>query len=397
MKRLSDAAYRLEGQPMFQILSRARELERSGKKILHFELGDPDFGTPKHIIEEASQSLFKGETHYAPSNGILELRVAAAEATQRSRGFKPELDQLLVTPGANVQLYYAIACTANPGDDVIVPDPGFVSYFSILKLLNVGIKRVPLQEKDGFRLNPEEVEKRITNKTRMIIMNSPSNPTGAVMTEQEVKRMYEIAKKHDLFLLSDEIYARMIFKDTNIDHFSPSRYDSCRERTIVVNGFSKAYAMTGWRLGVVTGPSDVISKMGLMLETTTSCVSPFIQRAGIAALRGSQEERDGMMKEYRDRRDYLIRGLNTLPGVRCLNPGGAFYAFPNITGTGMSSNEFCETMMSEAGVALAPGPIFGENGEGYVRMCYANSRSNIEKAIDKMRVVLNNPPERRKM
>ena len=390
MKRLSDAASRLEGQPMFQILARAKELERSGKEVLHFELGDLDFNTPSHIVEGAYNALKNGETHYAPSNGILELRLAAAEVTQRSRGFKPELDQILVTPGANVQIYYAVACTANPGDEVIVPDPGFVSYFSILKLLNIGINRVPLHEENGFRIDPSEVEKRITGKTRMIIMNSPSNPTGAVMTEQEVKEMYEIAKRHDLFLLSDEIYARMIFKDANTNHYSPSRYDSCRERTIVVNGFSKSYAMTGWRLGVVTGPSDVISKMGLMLETTTSCVSPFIQRAGINALRNSQSTIDSMISEYRDRRDILVRGLNTLPGVKCNNPGGAFYAFPSVTGTGMSSNEFCEVMLNEAGVSLAPGPIFGDNGEGYVRMCYANSKENIQKAIGKMRDLLEN-------
>ena len=269
MKRLSDAACRLEGQKMFQILARANELERQGKEILHFELGDPDFNTPQNIVEAACKSLKEGETHYAPSSGLLELKMGAADVTVRSRGFKPDLDQLLVTAGANVQIYYAVASAVNPGEEVIVPDPGFVSYFSILKFVGANPVRVPLFEKNEFKLNPNDVEKAITDKTRMIIINSPSNPTGAVMTENEIKRIYEIAKKNDVYLLSDEIYARMVYKEANTNHFSPSRYDSCRERTIVINGFSKSYAMTGWRLGVVTGPSDLISKMGLLLEIVT--------------------------------------------------------------------------------------------------------------------------------
>ncbi len=388
MKRLSDLAYRLEGQPMFQILSRARALERTGKEIIHFELGDPDFNTPEHIVAAAVDSLKRGETHYAPSSGLLELKTVAAEVTQKSRGFKPDLDQLVVTQGANVQLYYAAACTVNPGEEIIIPDPGFVSYFSIAKLINAKIVRVPLYEKDEFRLDPKNVEKAITNKTRLIIMNSPSNPTGGVMTQDEVKEMYDIAKKHDIYLLSDEIYARMVYKEAETNHFSPSRYDGCRERTILVNGFSKSYAMTGWRLGVVTAPVDLANKMSLLLETTTSCVSPFTQKAAIAALTGSQDKIAEMVNEFRERRDVIYQGLNSLPGVSCIKPRGAFYAFPNITKTGYSSEEFAEIMLNEAGVALAPGPIFGENGEGYVRLSYANSKENITKAIEKMGKVL---------
>ena len=390
MKRLSDAACRLEGQKMFQILARANELERQGKEILHFELGDPDFNTPQNIVEAACKSLKEGETHYAPSSGLLELKMGAADVTVRSRGFKPDLDQLLVTAGANVQIYYAVASAVNPGEEAIVPDPGFVSYFSILKFVGANPVRVPLFEKNEFKLNPNDVEKAITDKTRMIIINSPSNPTGAVMTENEIKRIYEIAKKNDVYLLSDEIYARMVYKEANTNHFSPSRYDSCRERTIVINGFSKSYAMTGWRLGVVTGPSDLISKMGLLLETTSSCVSPFIQKAGLEALYGDKEPVAKMMDEFRQRRDVIVEGLNSLPGVTCIKPKGAFYAFPNITKTGLTSEEFAERMLNEAGVALAPGPIFGENGEGYVRMCYCNSMENIKKAIGKMKNVLDN-------
>ena len=362
MKRLSDAAHRLEGQKMFQILARARGLERQGRDILHFELGDPDFSTPENVVEAGIEALRRGDTHYVPSSGLLEMRQAAAEVTLRSRGFTPGLDQLLVCPGANVQIYYAVACAVNPGEEVIVPDPAFVSYFSILKFLGCRIVRVPLDEANGFRLDPADVERAVTDKTRMIIMNSPSNPTGAVMTEDEIRRVYDIATRHDLYLLSDEIYARMVYQDATTRHHSPSRYDLCRERTIVVNGFSKSYAMTGWRLGVVTGPAELISKMGLLLETTTSCVSPFIQRAGIEALRGSQEAIRAMMGEFRERRDLIVGLLNGLPGVSCLKPHGAFYVFPNITGTGLTSEEFTEVMLSEAGVAVAPDPFLGSMG-----------------------------------
>lgn len=388
MKKLSEAAHKLEGQRMFQILGRAMELERQGKEILHFELGDPDFNTPENIVETAIKALKNGDTHYAPSSGLMELKEAAADVTLKSRGFRPKPEQLLVCPGANVMIYYAAACVVNPGEEVIVPDPGFVSYFSILKFLGIKIVRIHLHEENEFRLNPDDVKKAITPKTRMIIINSPSNPTGAVMTEDEIREIYDIAEQHDLYLLSDEIYARMIYADTTTRHHSPSRYDHCRERTIIVNGFSKSYAMTGWRLGVATGPAEVISKMGLLLETTTSCVSPFIQRAGIEALRGSQKPIVDMVQEFRKRRDTIVEGLNSIPGVTCLKPKGAFYVFPNIKKTGLSSEEFAELMLAKAGVALAPGPIFGEHGEGYVRLCYANSIKTISKAIERMRVVL---------
>lgn len=390
MPKLSEAAGRLEGQKMFQILAKTQEMERQGKKIIHFEIGDPDFDTPKNIADACYYALKKGDTHYTNSMGLLDFRVAAAEVTERSRGFKPDIGQLLVTAGANVQIYYALKCAVNPGDEVITPDPAFVSYVSIMNMLNIKPVKVPLREENEFRINPDDIEKSVTEKTRMIIINSPNNPTGSVMTEDEMKRVYEIAEKNDLYLLSDEVYARMIYADTKTKFCSPSRYDHCNERTIVVNGFSKSYAMTGWRLGVVTGPSELIAKMGLVLETTSSCVSPFIQRAGIEALTGSQEPIFEMVNEFRKRRDVIVSGLNTLPDVRCVKPKGAFYAFPNIRSTGMTSQQFTDLMLEEAGVAVAPGTIFGENGEGYVRLCYANSLENIGMGIERMRYALKN-------
>ena len=388
MRKISEAAHRLQGQKMFQILAQARDIEHQGGKVLHFELGDPDFDTPKNIVEAAIKSLKDGDTHYAPSSGLLEFKKIAAEVTVRSRGFSPDMDQLLVCPGANSMIYYAAACILDKDDEVIVPDPGFVSYFSILEFLGVKIKRVPLFEQNAFRLNPEDVEKAVTDKTRMIIINSPSNPTGAVMTEDEIRRIYQIAQKHDVYLLSDEVYARMIYRENVDSYHSPSTYDHCKERTIVVNGFSKSYAMTGWRLGVVTAPAELVQKMGLLLETIVSCVSPFIQKAGIEALKGSQEEIYGMIEEYKARRDVLIDGLNSLPGVSCLRPDGAFYAFANIKQTKLTSEQFAEIMLQKAHVALSPGTIFGKYGQGYVRLCYVNSTENIVQAIERMRKVL---------
>lgn len=388
MRRLSDAAKRLKGQEMFQILDRANRLSREGKEIIHFELGDPDFDTPRHIVNAAINSLKVGETHYVSSSGMLELRTAVADKMERHRGFRPDLNQLLVTAGANCQIYYALQCAVNPGEEVIVPDPAFVSYFSILDMLNIETKRVSLYEKNEFRLNPDDVERVISDKTRMIIINSPSNPTGSLMTNDELRRVYEIAEKHDVYLLSDEIYARMNYRDKEEKFFSPTEIDRGKERTILVHAFSKSYAMTGWRLGVCMGPEDLISKMGLCLETISSCVTPFIQRAGIEAIKGSQKEIFEMRNEYRERRDFIVDGLNSLPGISCLSPKGAFYVFPNIQRTGMTSREFGDVMLNEAGVALTPGPIFGENGEGYVRLSYCNSMENIEKGIQRMRNAL---------
>jgi len=388
MKRISDAANKLEGQRMFQILAKANELEREGKEIIHFEIGDPDFETPKNIVEACCESLREGDTHYINSSGLMEFKKVAADITEKSRNFKPDLNQILVTAGANVQIFYAIACTTNPGEEVIIPDPSFVSYNSIIKFLGVKPVKVPLHEYNDFRLNPEDVEKAITDKTRLIIINSPSNPCGSVMTQEETKKLFEIAEKQDIYLLSDEVYARMIYPDSETGFFSPSIYDQCKRRTLIAHSFSKSYAMTGWRIGAITGPADLIAKMSLLLETTSSCVSPFIQKAAIEALRGSQKPIEEMVEEFRKRRDVMVEGLNEIPGVKCIKPKGAFYVFPNIRKTGLTSEEFSDLMLEKAGVAICPGNFFGEQGEGYVRLCYANSIENIKRGIDLIKETL---------
>jgi aspartate/methionine/tyrosine aminotransferase len=383
IKGLSDIAYKIDGQPMFKMLARVQGLERQGRDIIHFELGDPDFETPQHIVDAACQSIRSGETHYTTSAGLYDLRVALQQTTRISRGFEPDLDQILVTPGANAITYYTIKCVVNPGDEVIVPDPGFPTYYSAINACGAKAVRVRLHEDKGFRLCPEDLDAAITDKTRLIILNSPSNPTGAANTCAEIKEIARIAERHDVYLLSDEVYARLIFSKEK-EFCSPSSHDYCRERTIVANGFSKAHAMTGWRLGVAIGPAELIQKMMLLNETIMSCVAPFIQRGGIAAINDGMTQTNAMKEEYRRRRDVLHEGLNSLPGVSCIEPDGAIYAFPCIKKTGMSSSEFAEFALNEAGVALCPGNYFGAGGEGYVRLCIVNSIENINKAMDRL-------------
>lgn len=386
-RRLATATDNLIGQPMFKVLAKVQEQERSGRDMVHFEIGDPDFGTPTNIIEAACSALRNGDTHYTSSMGLHDFRETVRQTTARTRGFTPDLDQVLVTPSANIIIYYAIRCLVEPGEEIIVPDPGFPSYYAAIRFCGATAVPVPLREENEFRMHPDDVRRAITPKTRLIILNSPHNPTGSVMTPEEIDAIAAIAEEHELFLYSDEVYARMIFDDATPFH-SPSKRDRCRERTIVANGFSKAFAMTGWRLGVAIGPSDVIEKMGLLLQTTSSCVAPFIQRAGIEAIIGDQTQVNAMMTEYRLRRDLLVDGLNKIPGISCLKPGGAIYVFPSIAGTGLTSDQFADLMLEQAGVAVLPGNNFGAAGEGFVRLCYAVSRERIAEGLKRIEQTL---------
>ena len=383
MKRLSELSNRIDGQPMFKLLDKVKKLENEGKKIIHFEIGDPDFATPENISNAGIDAIKNGFTHYVSSSGLTEFRQKICETTEMSRGFKPNIEQVLVTPGANIAIFYAISCIVNPGEEIIVPDPGFPSYYSTIKMCNTKAVHVPLLESNKFRMNPKDIENSITEKTRMIIINSPQNPTGSVMTEEEIRMTYEIAKKHDLYLYSDEIYARMVYKDSVFN--SPSVYDKCQERPIISNGFSKAFAMTGWRLGAVIGPSNVVEKMKLLLETTSSCVPPFIQKAGIEAIEGEQTSQKIMYSEYEKRRNMIVDGINSIPGLNCIIPGGAFYVFVNIKKTGMTSESFCDYILEDSGVAILPGTSFGEFGEGFIRICYATSQNEIKNALERIK------------
>ncbi len=382
--KLSDSAQNLTGQPMFRMLSKIQEIEKKGKEILHFELGDPDFPTPKNISEAAIKSILDGKTHYANSMGISELREAVQTTTELSRGFRPDFNQVLVTPGANYIIYLAISTLVNPGEEVLMPDPGFPTYTSAANFIGAKPVYVPLYEKNSFQLSPTDLEEKITNKTKLIIINSPANPTGSVMTKDEIFQVAEIAKKHDLYLLTDEVYSRLIF-DSEKGFFSPGTLDKCKDRTIIINGFSKAFAMTGWRIGVAIGPADIIAKMGLIVETISSCTPPFCQYAGLEAVVGDQSELKKMKKEYLERKNILVEGLNNVKGISCVDPGGAMYVFPNITGTGMTSDTFSEYVLENIGVGVLPGNNFGINGEGYIRMCYATSQEDILLALKRLK------------
>lgn len=380
---LSDAANLLEGQPMFKILSRIKELEREGKHIVHFEIGDPDFNTPQNIVNASINALNDNLTHYSDSLGDYDFRELICKNNLNSRGFEPDIDQVLVTPGANIIIYYAVRCLVNPGDEVIVQDPCFPTYLSVFKFCGVKPVFVPLKKENEFRLDPNDLREKITDKTRLIIINSPHNPTGSIMLPEELKEVGKIALENDIYLYCDEIYSRMNYGETPF--YSPSILDECKNRIIVANGFSKAFAMTGWRLGTVIGPKKVIAKMGLLLQTTSSCVSSFIQKAGMEAINGNQKEVIKMMEEYKERRDLIVKGLNSIDKISCLNPGGAFYVFPDIRETGLTSQEFAVQLLESKGVGVCAGDDFGAAGEGFVRLCYATSQDEIKEGIKRIK------------
>jgi aspartate/methionine/tyrosine aminotransferase len=382
MREIASNAALIQGQPMFKVIDKVKKLEAQGRHVVHLEIGDPDFSTPRHIIEAAQQSLDAGETHYGSSWGHPDFIETMRQATLRSRGFLPDVDQVLVTPGANVSIFYAIFCLVNPGHEVLVPNPGFPTYLSSISMCGALAVPYPLHESNGFRMRAEDIEPLITPRTRLLIINSPQNPTGAITEPEHLKEIYALAEKYDLYIYSDEIYSRMVYEEKRF--FSIASLDEARERVILSNGFSKAFAMTGWRLGSVIAPKTVAERMMMLLQTTSSCVSTFIQRAGIAAIEGNQSPVRDMMAAYQRRRDLLVQGLNAIPGIQCHLPGGAFYAFPNISSFGLSSEEFADVMLEKANVALLPGSNFGSQGEGFVRMVYASSESNIQMALERI-------------
>jgi aspartate aminotransferase len=380
--KISSGAGALQGQPMFKLIDKAKELELAGVDVIHLEIGDPNFDTPSNIKQAAIDAILSGETHYVSSWGIPELVEAVQGATKRSRGFSPKKEQILITPGANIGIFYAIFCVAEAGDEIMVPDPGFPTYLSALAMC--GVKPVPYQlnSQESFRLDLHTLESQITAKTRMIILTSPNNPTGSTLTKQDLRDVFKLAEKHDIYVYSDEIYSRMVYEQE--DFSSVSELDQCKTRVILANGFSKAFAMTGWRLGVLVAPEVLAQKMMLLLQTTSSCVSPFIQKAGLEAINGEQSIVLEMMASYRRRRDLLVEGLNNIHGVKCDVPKGAFYAFADISSFGLSSLEFSTRALNECGVALLPGTDFGPNGEGFVRLSFASSEDRLIEAISRL-------------
>ncbi|MFO7991142.1 MAG: pyridoxal phosphate-dependent aminotransferase [Thermoplasmata archaeon] len=376
----------LRGEPPLEYLAKADKLEAQGRDIVRFEIGQPDFDTPDNVKEAAIQALKDGFTHYVPSDGIPELKEAIQEDIKNSRGFEPDLDQILVLPGAKPGLYFSMIALVQQGDEVIYQNPCFFTYDSQVGYTGAKKVEIPLYEENEFRMDPDDIHERISNNTRMIIINSPQNPTGSALTKRDIQAIAEMAKEYDSYILSDEIYSKMYYD--GMEHYSPSYLDECNERTIIVDGFSKAYSMTGWRLGYMIAPEEVIEEVELLVADAISCTNSFSQKGAVEALKNGQTFVDMMMKHFAKRRKAIVDGLNEVPGMSCIYPRGAFYVFPNIKETGMSSEELAAYLLDEAGVCLLPGTSFGSQGEGFLRMSYASSLDEIEEGIQRMKDAL---------
>jgi len=382
MPELSKGAYRIYGEAAFEVLAKAQELERKGKHIVHFEIGEPDMETPKNIVDAGIKAIQNKKTHYTPSVGILELRKAVQDEVEKTRGYRPDLEQVVITPGLKPGIFFSMLAIVNPGEEVIYQDPGYPTYGSVSSFLGAKGVMIPLLEENEFRMNPDDIKKRITKKTKLIIVNSPQNPTGSVMTKSELDEIAMIAEEYDIFIVSDEIYSKMTYETK---HYTPTARDKAKERTVLLDGFSKYFAMTGWRLGFMVAPKKMAQRLQDFLVSAVSCTADFTQWAGVEALTSDQSFISDMMKRFKEKRDRIIKGLNTIPGFSCLSPRGAFYAFPNIKKTGMSSQECADHLLYNAGVATLPGTAFGPYGEGYIRFSYANTLENIDLAIDKIK------------
>jgi aspartate/methionine/tyrosine aminotransferase len=377
--RLAHRMSRLGTESAFEVLARARQLEAQGKEVIHLEIGEPDFPTPPHIVEAAVRALREGWTHYGPSPGLPQLREAVAEFESRYLGVPFDPSEVVITPGGKPIMFYAILALVNEQDEVLYPNPGFPIYESVINF--VGGRPVPygFREKQDFAVNMDELLSKITDRTKLIILNSPGNPTGGVMTREELAILAKALVDRDVYILSDEIYGHLIYEG---EHASLTQFPGLKEKTIILNGFSKTYAMTGWRLGYGIMRPDLAALVGRLMTNSNSCTASFSQIAGIEALRGDQGCVGEIREEFRRRRKVIVEGLNRIPGFSCRQPHGAFYVFPNITGTGRKSRDLAEALLAEAGVACLWGTAFGARGEGYLRFSFANSLENIQKALD---------------
>jgi len=377
--RLAERMSRLGTESAFDVLVRAKALEAAGREIVHLEIGEPDFPTAMQIVEAGVDALRYGWTHYGPSAGQPALREAVAEDAARQRGIAVDPSEVVITPGAKPIMFFVILALIDPGDEVIYPNPGFPIYESMINF--VGGRPVPygFREQHDFDVDAGEIVGKITDRTRLVILNSPHNPTGGVMPRESVAELARALAGRDLFVLSDEIYSRLIYEG---EHSSIAQFPGMKERTIILDGFSKTYAMTGWRLGYGIMRPDLAQRVAQLQTNATSCTASFTQIAGVTALLGDQACVDDMREEFRRRRSVIVEGLNRIPGFRCRQPHGAFYVFPNISGTGRKSKPLADALLNEAGVAALSGAAFGASGEGYLRFSFANSVENIQKALD---------------
>jgi aspartate aminotransferase len=377
----TDRVMNLTLEGAYHMLARAQALETQGREITHLEIGQPDVPTFSHISEAALQAIYDGHTGYTPSAGIPTLRKSIAEDAGNRRGLTFKPDQVVVCPGAKPALFYPTLALVNRGEEVIYPDPGFPSYKAMIEVAGGVPRPVPLVENNDFSFNLEALDMLINERTRMIVINSPSNPTGGIMPRSALEHIAQVAMENDIWVLSDEIYSRLTYGEIAT---SIASIPGMLERTIICDGFSKTYSMTGWRLGYGIMPAPLAERVDLLLNHSVGCTANFTQHAGLEALSGPQELVDQVVSKYRQRRDLLVKGLNNLPGISCRMPQGAFYAFPNVTSLGKSSDWLADYILDEAGVALLSGTAFGQYGEGYLRLSFANSMHNIQKALDKM-------------
>jgi aspartate/methionine/tyrosine aminotransferase len=387
--RLAASMGRLGTETAFEVLARAKALEASGRRVIHLEIGEPDFTTPGHIIEAGMRALRDGHTHYCAAPGLPELREACAAHLSAHRGLQIDPGRVVVAPGAKPFLFFGVLATCDPGDEVIYPNPGFPIYESVIRFAGATPVPLPLVEERGFAFTADDLAERLTPRTRLVILNSPANPTGGIVDEKLTAEIAAVLAGHDCFILSDEVYSEMLYGER---HDTVAAHNDLLDRTLLVDGFSKTFAMTGWRLGYAALPTALVEPITRLLINSVSCTAPAVQLAGVAALQGPRTEVDAMLAEFDVRRGAVVAGLNALPGVSCVMPQGAFYAFPNITGTGMDARTVADRLLTEAGVAVLAGTAFGQFGEGYLRLSYANSLDNIEEALGAMGDLLATAP-----
>lgn len=385
MPKFSERMNLLGTESAFEVLAKAKALERQGREILHFEIGEPDFDTPEHIKEAAIKALKEGYTHYCPAPGIPILREAIAEHISNTRKISVSPEEVVVTPGAKPIMFYGIMACVDPGDEVIYPNPGFPIYESVINFVGAKPIPVPLLEERGFSFDMEVFEKSITPKTRMIILNSPQNPTGGILLESDLKRIAEIARERDIWILSDEIYDQILYTGRFV---SITTLADIKDQTILLNGFSKTYAMTGWRLGYGVMPKKLAELVTRLIINCNSCTATFAQMAAFEALKGPQDSVSKMVAEFKQRRDLIVSGLNQIPGISCQVPQGAFYVFPNVKSFQKPASQLADYLLEEAGIAVLSGTAFGKYGEGYLRFSYANSRENIKKMLKRLEEAL---------
>lgn len=379
--RFADRMSRLGTETAFEVMVKARALEAQGKSVVHLEVGEPDFDTPANVIQAGVDALQGGWTHYGPAGGDPALKEAIANYINTTRNLDYAPDQVIVTPGGKPIMFFLILALLQEGDEAIYPDPGFPIYRSMIDF--TGAKAVPiaLREENGFGLDVDELETLVNDRTRLLIINSPANPTGGVLDRDQLERIARIAVERDLIVMADEIYAELIYDG---EHTSIATFPGMAERTVILDGFSKTYAMTGWRLGYGLFPKELVPSITRLAVNSVSCTSVAVQRAGLEALTGPQDRVAEFREAFRGRRELIVNGLNAIDGISCVMPKGAFYAFPNITGTGLTSREFADRLLEEFGVAGIAGTSFGDAGEGYIRLSYANSEENLQKALDRV-------------